>query len=184
MTLEPERPLRRVEHAGRQVGLLVWTENGTWRSAWRLDSGAWHSVRGTSESEEHAAQVASNAAQEHIQSGRSVPRRAARERAEASNDETPMAQTPSPGTALTSESWRARHTAWTQANDALAAHRDALPEEPTRPQIAMLRLLEARAEEARRAMDGQLSRILRPQRRRPGVPRENDTDTDSGSSER
>lgn len=181
MTMEPERPLRRVEHAGRQVGLLVWTENGTWRSAWRLDSGAWHSVRGTSESEEHAAQVASNAAQEHIQSGRSVPRRGARERAEASNDELPALAPASPGTALTSENWRARHTAWTQANDALAAHRATLTDEPTRPQIAMLRLLEARAEEARRAMDGQLSRILRPQRRRPGVPRDSEPDTGNGS---
>ena len=176
MTQEPERPLRRMEHAGRQVGVLVWNENGTWRSAWRLDSGAWHSVRGTSESEEHAAQVASNAAQEHIQSGRSVPRRGARERVAAPGDDTdlPAASIAPTGTALTSESWRARHTAWTQASEALAAHRQTLPDEPTRSQIAMLRLLEARAEEARRAMDGQLSRILRPQRRRPGVPRDSE----------
>ncbi|MBN9408452.1 MAG: hypothetical protein J0H69_04795 [Burkholderiales bacterium] len=169
MSLEPLRPLRSLDHGGRQVGILVWTENGTWRSAWRLEPGAWHSLRGTHEGEEEAADAASRAAQDHLASGRSMPRRGGR-----GDDAGTEGPAPSPGSAVTSEGWRARHMAWTHAQAELATFRDSLTDDPDRQELDTLRRLESRAEDARRAMEGQLSRILRPQRRRPGVPRDPD----------
>ncbi len=180
--IEAERPLRNSEHAGRPIGILVWAEGEVWRSAWRIEAGAWHSIRGTWTEEDQAAEAAHAAAAEQLgPDGTRSPRRPRR----SSGGET-MARAPrssvrssSPASlsAPTADSWTTLHQQWVEAEAAATELRAAIAAAsryrgaqgssgPSRAELARLSVLEAAAEEARRAMDRHLSRILRPQRRR------------------
>lgn len=167
MTLEPRQPLRRLEHAGRSVGVLVWVENQGWRSAWRIDSGAWHSLRETRASEEAAADAAYAAAVEHIDTAVPGGRRRRSGTAGSSARGERGAVAPSAAGLPTAQSWSHLHQAWREADEALNRARQAAGELPSRADVEHIARLEATAEEARRAMDRNLSRILRAPRRKP-----------------
>lgn len=167
MTLEPRQPLRRLEHAGRSVGVLIWVENQGWRSAWRIDSGAWHSLREVRASEEAAADAAYAAAVEHVDTAVPGGRRRRTGTAGASARGERGAIAPSPAGLPTAQSWSHLHQAWREADEALNQARQSAGESPSRAEAEHIARLESAAEDARRAMDRNLSRILRAPRRKP-----------------
>jgi hypothetical protein len=175
---EAARPLREMEHDGRRVGILVWPEGTTWRSAWRVETGAWHSLRGHGDTEEEMADAALQAALEHLGSDGARPARRPRR---AGSETEGAARSTRASPAPTARSWTELHQEWMRADAAVQdmrrelaeASRQRLPagnSAATRSELARLQALETQAEEARRAMDRHLSRILRPQRRRSPTP--------------